>query len=151
MSLRAQIMDDLKAAMKAGQSEKVAQIRGITAKLKDLEVAARAKSGEVTEADMISALRSMIKSRTESANMYRQGGRPELAEKEEGEIATIQSYLPPELDENTLKAAIDEAVTAIGAAGMKDMGKVMAVLKERFGADLDPAKASGLVKARLAA
>ncbi|MBF0871232.1 GatB/YqeY domain-containing protein [Gluconobacter japonicus] len=151
MSLRAQIMDDLKAAMKAGQSEKVAQIRGITAKLKDLEVAARAKSGEVTEADMISALRSMIKSRTESANMYRQGGRPELAEKEEGEIATIQSYLPPELDENTLKAAIDEAVTAVGAASMKDMGKVMAVLKERFGADLDPAKASGLVKARLAA
>ena len=151
MSLRAQIMDDLKAAMKAGQSEKVAQIRGITAKLKDLEVAARAKSGEVTEADMISALRSMIKSRTESANMYRQGGRPELAEKEEGEIATIKSYLPPELDENTLKAAIDEAVTAVGAAGMKDMGKVMAVLKERFGADLDPAKASGLVKARLAA
>ena len=149
MSLRTQIMDDLKAAMKAGQSEKVAQIRGITAKLKDLEVAARAKSGEVTEAEMISALRSMIKSRTESATMYRQGGRPELAEKEEGEIVTIQSYLPPELDEGTLKAAIDEAVTAVGAGGMKDMGKVMAALRERFGSDLDPAKASGLVKARL--
>lgn len=151
MSLRTQIMDDLKIAMKAGQSEKVAQIRGITAKLKDLEVAARAKTGEVTEAEIISALRSMIKSRTESATMYREGGRPELAEKEEGEIATIKAYLPPELDEATLKSAIDEAATAVGAESMKDMGKVMAALKERFGADLDPAKASALVKARLSA
>ncbi|EHH67208.1 GatB/YqeY domain-containing protein [Gluconobacter morbifer] len=151
MSLRKQIMDDLKAAMKAGQSDKVSQIRGITAKIKDLDVAARASGAEVADPDIISALRSMIKSRTESAKMYRDGGRPELAENEEGEIATIQSYLPPELSEGTLKAAIEEAVKATGAASMKDMGKVMGVLKERFGADLDPAKASGLVKARLSA
>ncbi|QDH16428.1 GatB/YqeY domain-containing protein [Swingsia samuiensis] len=150
MSLRTKIMDDLKIAMKAGQSEKVAQIRGITAKLKDLEVAARAKTGEVSEADIISTLRSMIKSRKESAELYRKGDRPELAEKEEGEIATIQSYLPPELDENTLKSAIDEAVIKVGAESMKDMGKIMAELKERFGTDLDPAKASSLVKAKLA-
>ncbi|AHK70259.1 MULTISPECIES: GatB/YqeY domain-containing protein [Gluconobacter] len=151
MSLRKQIMDDLKTAMKAGQSETVAQIRGITAKIKDLDVAARAKSAEVTDTDIISALRSMIKSRTESATMYREGGRPELAEKEEGEIATIKSYLPPELDEATLKAGIEDAVKKTEAAGMKDMGKVMAALKERFGADLDPAKASALVKAHLSA
>ncbi|AQS91029.1 aspartyl-tRNA amidotransferase [Gluconobacter albidus] len=151
MSLRKQIMDDLKTAMKAGQSETVAQIRGITAKIKDLDVAARAKSAEVTDTDIISALRSMIKSRTESATMYREGGRPELAEKEEGEIATIKSYLPPELDESALKAGIAEAVQKTEAAGMKDMGKVMAALKERFGADLDPVKASALVKAHLSA
>ena len=151
MSLRKQIMDDLKTAMKAGQSETVAQIRGITAKIKDLDVAARAKTGEVTDTDIISALRSMIKSRTESATMYREGGRPELAEKEEGEIATIKSYLPPELDESALKAGIAEAVQKTEATGMKDMGKVMAALKERFGADLDPVKASALVKAHLSA
>jgi len=150
MSLRTQIMDDLKAAMKAGQSDKVSQIRGITAKIKDLDVASRVKNAEVTDTDIISALRSMIKSRKESATMYRDGGRPELADKEEAEIATISGYLPPELDEATLKSAIEEAVAATGATGMKEMGGVMAALKERFGADLDPAKASGLVRARLA-
>lgn len=151
MSLRARITEDLKAAMKAGQSDKVAQIRGITAKLKDLDVAARAKSGEVSEAEIVSALRSMIKSRAESAELYRKGNRPELAEKEEGEIATIRSYLPPELDEAALQNAIGEAITATGASGVKDMGKVIGALKEKFGPALDAAKASTLVKARLSA
>lgn len=149
MPLRKRIMDDLKAAMKAGQSDRVAQIRGITAKIKDLDVASRARQAEVTEADILTALRSMIKSRTESATLYRQGNRPELAEKEEAEIAVIRSYLPPELDEAALKAAIEEIISAVSASSMKDMGKVMAALKERFGATLDPAKASSLIKARL--
>lgn len=149
MALRTQIMDDLKVAMKAGQSEKVAQIRGITAKLKDLDVNARAKGGEVSEADIIATLRSMIKSRNEAAALYRKGDRPELAAKEEGEIATIQAYLPPALDDAALAAALEDAVAETGAQSMKDMGKVMGVLKARFGTELDPAVASAKVKARL--
>ncbi|MCX5616686.1 GatB/YqeY domain-containing protein [Bombella sp. TMW 2.2559] len=149
MSLRTRIMDDLKAAMKAGQSDRVAQIRAISAKIKDLDVAARAKSGEVSEDDILLALRSMIKTRTESAAMYHQGNRPELAAKEEAEIETIRAYLPAELSEEALKEAIAEAVKETGAEGMKDMGKVMGVLKGRFGAVLDAGRASGLVKAYL--
>lgn len=149
MSLRTRIMDDLKAAMKAGQSDRVAQIRAISAKIKDLEVAARAGKGEVSEDDILLALRSMIKFRTESAEMYHKGNRPELAAKEEAEIETIRSYLPAELSEDAVKAAIEEAVQQTGAAGMKDMGRVMGVLKGRFGAALDAGKASRLVKARL--
>ncbi|QHI95855.1 GatB/YqeY domain-containing protein [Aristophania vespae] len=149
MSIRNQIMDDLKAAMKAGQSEKVAQLRGITAKIKDLDVAARANKAEVSDDDILSALRSMIKSRTESVALYIKGGRPELAEKEEGEINMIRHYLPPELDEKTLSEEIEKTITQLGASSMKDMGRVMAALKDRFGATLDPAKASALVKKRL--
>lgn len=149
MSLRARLMDDIKAAMKAGQSERVAQLRAITAKVKDLDVAARATDATVSDDDILLALRSMIKSRTESVEMYRKGNRPELAEKEESEIETIRAYLPAELDEETVKAAIEDAVTETGAASMKDMGRVMGVLKGRFGAALNAAKASALVKARL--
>lgn len=142
-------MDDLKAAMKAGQTETVAQIRGITAKLKDLDVSARAKSAEVMEEDIVGALRSMIKSRAESASLYRQGLRPELAEKEENEIKTIQRYLPPALDDETLEGAIREALSSLGAREMKDMGKVMGSLKKRFGTSFDPAAASAKIKAHL--
>lgn len=147
--LRTRIMDDLKTAMKAGQSDRVAQLRGITAKLKDLDVAARAKQADVTEADMFAAFRSMIKSRAESAALYRQGDRPELAEKEEAEIAIIRSYLPPELDQEALAKGVDEAIASTGASSVKDMGRVMAALKERFGAALDASKAGPLVKAKL--
>lgn len=149
MSLRQTISDDLKTAMKSGQSERVAQIRGITAKIKDLDVAARVKGNEVGDAEIVPMLRSMIKSRTESAAMYRDGGRPELAEKEEAEIATIRAYLPPELSDEQLAEAVDAAIAETGAATMKDMGRVMGILKTRFGADLDMSRANGVVKARL--
>jgi len=149
MSLRARISDDLKTAMKAKEMDRVGQIRGITAKIKDLDVAARAKGGEVTDADILPMLRTMIKSRTESATMYRDGGRPELAEKEEAEIATIRSYLPPELSDEQLAGAVDEAIAASGAASMKEMGKVMAALKAKFGAELDMGRANAVVKAKL--
>ncbi|TPW34960.1 GatB/YqeY domain-containing protein [Oecophyllibacter saccharovorans] len=147
--LHTRIMDDLKAAMKAGDKEAVARLRGITAKLKDLDVEARARQAEVKEGDVHAALRSMIKSRTESAALYHKGGRPELAEKEEAEISTIKHYLPPEVDQATLEKAIGETIASTGAAGLKDMGRVMAALKERFGAALDAGKAGPLVKARL--
>ncbi|MBO1323961.1 GatB/YqeY domain-containing protein [Acetobacter sp. TBRC 12305] len=150
MTLRENLMADLKTAMKAGESARVATIRMITARLKDVEIAGRAKGAtELGEEEALSALRGMIKSRTESATMYRDGGRPELADKEEAEIAVIRSYLPPELDEAALHAAVDEAIGTAGATTLKDMGKVMAALKTRFGAALDMARASAAVKARL--
>ncbi|GBQ62631.1 GatB/YqeY domain-containing protein [Komagataeibacter swingsii] len=152
MSLRARFMDDLKAAMKAGQSEKVGTIRMITAKLKDVDIAGRAKGeDQVSDEAVISMLRGMIKSRAESASMYEKGGRPELAEKENAEIAIIRGYLPPDLDDATIEAAVREAIERTDATSMKDMGKVMAALKDQFGAALDPARASAVVRARLAA
>ena len=150
MTLRESLMADLKTAMKAGESARVATIRMVTAKLKDVEIAGRAKGYEgLSEEEGISALRGMIKSRTESATLYRDAGRPELADKEEAEIAVIRGYLPPELDEATLVGAVKEAVASTGAASMKDMGKVMGVLKGRFGAALDMSRASAAVKALL--
>ncbi|WP_019090410.1 GatB/YqeY domain-containing protein [Komagataeibacter europaeus] len=152
MSLRARFMDDLKAAMKAGQSEKVGTIRMITAKLKDVDIAGRAKGeDQVSDEAVMSMLRGMIKSRTESASMYEKGGRPELAEKENAEIAIIRAYLSPDLDDATIEAAVREAIERTDATSMKDMGKVMAALKQQFGAALDPARASAVVRARLAA
>ena len=150
MTLRERLMADLKTAMKAGESARVATIRMITAKLKDVEIAGRAKGQEgLNENEAIAALRGMVKSRTESAGMYRDGGRPELAEQEEAEINVIRGYLPPEMDEASLKAAVDEAVSAVKAESLKDMGKVMAELKNKFGVALDMGKASAAVKARL--
>ena len=150
MSLRTRIMDDLKAAMKAGQSDRVAQIRAISAKIKDLDVAARAKSGEVSEDDILLALRSMIKTRTESAAMYHQGNRPELAAKEEAEIETIRAYLPAELSEEALKEAIAEAVKETGAEGMKDMGKVMGIVSAQTKGRADGKVVADTVKKALA-
>ncbi len=104
MSLRARFTDDLKAAMKAGQSEKVGTIRMITAKLKDVDIAGRAKGDDqVSDEAVISMLRGMVKSRTESAALYIKGGRPELAQKEEAEIAIVRGYLPPDLDDATIE------------------------------------------------
>jgi uncharacterized protein YqeY len=150
MALREQISNDLKTAMKAKEAERVAQLRGITAKIKDLDVAARAKGAEVGDDEIVVALRAMIKSRTESAAMYRDGGRPELAEKEEGEIAAIRAYLPPEMDDAALEQAVAAAIAETGASGAKEMGKVMAALKAKFGASLDMGRVNPVVKAKLA-
>jgi len=144
MSLRARFTEDLKTAMKAGQSERVGTIRMITAKLKDLDIAGRAKGeDQVSDDAVIGALRGMVKSRTESAAMYLQGGRPELAEKEEAEIALIRTYLPADLDEATIEAAAREAIERTDATSMKDMGRVMAALKTQFGSALDAARKFG--------
>ncbi|WP_215761773.1 GatB/YqeY domain-containing protein [Acetobacter sp. P1H12_c] len=150
MSLRERLMADLKTAMKAGESARVGTIRMITAKLKDVEIAGRAKGGEgVSEDEAISALRGMVKTRTESATMYRDAGRPELAEKEEAEIDVIRAYLPAEMDDAALEAAVKDAVAATGAETMKDMGKVMGALKAKFGVGLDMGRANAVVKASL--
>ncbi|MCX2560149.1 GatB/YqeY domain-containing protein [Acetobacter farinalis] len=150
MSLRERLMADLKTAMKAGESARVGTIRMITAKLKDVEIAGRAKGSEgLSEEEGVSALRGMVKTRAESAALYRDAGRPELAEKEEAEIAVIRGYLPQEMDDAALDAAVKDAVSASGATSMKDMGKVMAELKAKFGAGLDMGRANAVVKAHL--
>ena len=150
MALRDQFTDALKTAMKAGDQPRVSTLRMIAAKLKDTDIAARPKGiDKVSDDEVIAMLRGMVKSRNESAGMYRQGGRPELAEKEEAEIAVIEGFLPRALDEAELAAAVDQAIAATGAASPKDMGRVMAELKARHGALLDMARASPLVKSKL--
>ena len=125
-------------------------IRMIMAKLKDSDIAARPSGvDQVPEEQIVSMLRGMVKSRRESEAMYRQGNRPELAEKEEFEIATIEGFLPRQMDEAGMAAAVDAAVAEAGATSIKEMGKVMAVLRAKHGAVLDMAKAGPLVKARL--
>lgn len=122
------------------------------AKMKDADIAARPKGVTAIPDEEISGLlRGMVKSRRESVVLYEQGNRPELAAKEVAEIAVIESFLPQAMDEGALTAAVEAAVAETGAAGPKDMGKVMAALKAKHGAALDMGRAGPLVKARLSA
>ena len=148
MSLRDRFTAELKTAMLAKDAARVSTLRMITAKLKDTDIAAR-PGPPVDEAGIIAMLRGMAKSRAESVALYRQGGREELAAKEEAEIAAIESFLPQQMDDAAMAAAINAAVAETGAASIKDMGKVMAALKGKHAATLDMAKAGPMVKARL--
>ncbi|MGP8025157.1 MAG: GatB/YqeY domain-containing protein [Acidocella sp.] len=151
MSLREDITAAVKASMLARQPERTSALRMIQAKLKDTDIAARPKGVEqVPDEEIFAMLRSMIKSRRDSVTLYRQGGREELAAKEEHEIAVISEFLPHTLEGEALEAAIKEAVAATGAASAKDMGKVIGALKAKHGAALDMAVASAAVKAALA-
>jgi uncharacterized protein YqeY len=152
MTLRARFLDEMKASMKAGTAERTSAIRMIMAKLKDADIASR-PSGvpEVPEEQIVSMLRGMVKSRRESVEMYTQGNRPELAAKEEAEIAVIEAFLPQQLDDTATEAAVAEAVAETGATSIKDMGKVMAALRAKHAATLDMGKAGPMVKAKLGA
>jgi uncharacterized protein YqeY len=155
MGLREQFAEAMKASMKAQDAATTSTIRMILAKLKEADIATRdltrADAPREASDDAIRAmLRSMIKSRRESIALYRQGGREDLAAKEEAEIAVISRFLPPEMDEASIRAAVAEAVAETGAAGPKDMGKVMGALKAKHGSALDMAKVGPLVKAALA-
>ncbi len=150
-TLRDQFSEALKTAMRAHDAPRTSTLRMILAKVKDIDIAARPKGvTQVTDDEVMAALRGMVKSRRESVELYRQGNRPELAAKEEAEIAVIEGFLPQQMDEAAVAAAVDAAVAETGAAGPKDMGRVMAALKTRHGAALDLARATPLVKARLA-
>lgn len=149
--LRGRIQDDLKAAMRERAALRVSTLRMVLAKLKDADIAARPRGVEaIPDPELVALLRGMVKSRRESEAQYRQGNRPELAEKEAGEIAIIEAYLPQALAGAALDEAIAAAIATSGAAGPKDMGKVVAALKEAHGAALDMAVASAAVKAKLA-
>lgn len=151
MALRERFTDGLKASMKAGDAPRTSTLRMILARLKDVDIAARPKGvAAVPDDEVLSMLRGMVKSRRESVELYLQGNRPELAAKEEAEIAVIEGFLPAQMDDSALAEAVDAAVAATGAAGPKDMGRVMAALKAGHGAALDLGRATPLVKARLA-
>jgi uncharacterized protein len=150
MDLREQFTDQLKTAMKAGDAARTSTLRMILARLKDTDIAARPKGvAQVPEAEIIAMLRGMVKSRREAVALYRQGNRPELADKEEAEIAVIESFLPQTMDDVAMGHAIEIAIAATGATSVKDMGKVMAELRARHAATLDMARAGAAVKARL--
>jgi len=148
--LREQFSDQLKAAMRAGEAARVSTLRMINAKLKDTDIAARPKGvAQVPDEEIHAMLRGMVKSRRESVALYKQGNRPELAAKEEAEIAVIESFLPQQMDDAGTEAAVAAAIAETGATAMKDMGKVMAALRVRHAATLDMSKAGAMVKARL--
>ena len=150
------IRDTIKAAqvsaMKAGDKPRLAAVRLILAKLKDKDIELRTASA-VPEDDVLvtDVLQKMAKQRRESITLYEQGGRQELADIEKAELAVIEEFLPQQMGEDDVKAAIAGIIAETGAAGMKDMGRVVAALKAKHGTQLDMSKASGLVKAALSA
>ncbi len=148
------IRDDIKsaqlAAMKAGDKEARAAISLIQAAIKNRDIEVRtASTAPDDDALVVEVLQKMVKQRRESIAMYEQGNRPELAALEAAEVAVIERFLPQQMSEAETRAAIEAIKADLGAAGMKDMGRVMAELKSRHAATLDMSKASGLVKAAL--
>ena len=149
------IRDTIKAAqisaMKAGDKPRLAAVRLILAKLKDKDIELRTASTQPNDDVLVTdVLQKMGKQRRESITMYEQGGRQELADVEKAELAVIDEFLPQQMSEEDTRAAIAGLIAETGAAGMKDMGKVVAALKAKHGTQLDMSKASGLVKAALA-
>ena len=148
--IREQVKSAQVEAMKAGDKEKLAAVRLILAKLKDRDIELRtATSVPDDDAVVVDVLQKMVKQRRESIEMFKSGGRDELAAKEEAELGVIESFLPAQMSEDDTRAAIEAIKAEVGATSVKDMGKVMAVLKERHGSVIDMSKASGLVKAAL--
>jgi uncharacterized protein YqeY len=149
--LRSRFTEALKESMRASDAARTSTLRMILAKLKDTDIAARPSGvDKVPDEQIIQMLRGMVKSRRESVQLYRQGNRADLVAKEEAEIDVIESFLPPEMDDAALDAAVAAAIAETGATAMKDMGKVMAALKAKHGAALDLGKAGPKVKAALA-
>jgi uncharacterized protein YqeY len=150
VAIRDQFTDQLRASMKAGTAARTSTLRMILARLKDIDIAARPKGiDKVPDEEVLAMLRGMVKSRRESVDLYRQGNRQDLVDKEESEIAVIESFLPQPMDDAAMAQAIDAAVAETGATGIKEMGKVMATLRVKHAATLDMAKAGVMVKARL--
>lgn len=146
--LRQKFTDSLKEAMKGKDALAVSTVRLIIAKLKeqDIEARGKGKAAGIADPEIQQMLQGMVKQRRESITLYEQGGRPELAEKERGEIAIIERFLPKQLSDAELEAAVKETIAAVGAQGMKDMGRTMAALRERHAGQIDSAKASQVVK-----
>ena len=138
------------ASMKSGDKERTAALRLIGAKIKDRDIELRTSSKDVDDDAMVTeVLQKMAKQRKESITMYVDGGRDELAAKEQAELAVIEAFLPQQLSEDETRAVIEAIKAEVGAESIKDMGKVMGQLKSRHGAELDMGMASGLVKAAL--
>ncbi|MDO6964171.1 GatB/YqeY domain-containing protein [Rhizobium alvei] len=148
--MREKLMSALKEAMKAKDSRRMTTIRMVQSAIKDLEIANRTKPNpETTDGDIAALLSKLVKQREESAKMYVEGGRPELADNERAEIAIISEFMPKQLSEDEVIAIIKGIIAETGASSIKDMGKCMALLKERYPGQLDFSKASGQVKTLL--
>ena len=146
MSLKERITDDMKAAMRAGEKERLGRIRMITAAIKQREVDERI---DLDDIQVLSVLEKMIKQRKESLVQFQAGNRQDLAEKEAAEITLLQGYLPSQLSAAEIDALINEAVAATGAASIKDMGKVMAAIKAKAQGRADLGKVGAIIKAKL--
>ncbi len=149
--LRDQLNEVLKTAMKAKEARTVSTVRLIRAALKDRDIAARGKgNGEgIGEAEILAMLQSMIKQRRESIEMYEKGGRIELAQQEAEEIEIIEGFLPEQMGEEAVEAAVKDVIKELDAQSLKDMGRTMGALKERYAGKMDFSKAGPLVKAQL--
>ena len=151
MPLRERINEGLKTAMREKDATRLSTLRLISAAIKDQDINARAKGNSegVSEAEVLAILGKMVKQRQESARAYEEGGRLELAEKEREEIAVIEDYLPRQLSEEEVARAVDDAIAATGADSIRDMGRVMGVLKSKHTGQMDFGAVGPKVKARL--
>ena len=147
--MRDALNNELKTAMKSGDKRRVQTIRLMNAALKDRDIEARGQGKALSEQDILSLLQKMIKSRQESVEIYRNAGRPELAAIETEEVAIIESFLPQQMSEAEVSSAIEAAVAETGASSIKDMGKVVGLLKSKYAGQMDFAKSSAAVKAKL--
>lgn len=151
--MRERIADDVKAAMKAGEKRRLATLRLVMAAIKDRDLGAGADEtgaptgrDKITDQEILGLLQKMIKQRRESIATYKDAGRPDLVEQEEAEIAVIEAYLPKQMSEAEQRSAVAALLEEIGAQSLKDMGRVMAALKDRYAGRMDFGKASALVK-----
>jgi len=151
MSLRQRISTDLKAALKARDQLRLSTLRLISAAIKDRDIALRSegKDGEMSDTEILTVLARMVKMRQESVRAYEEGGRLELVEQEQAEIAVIEDYLPRQLDADDTEAAIATTVAELGATSIRDMGRVMNLLRERHTGQMDFARVGPMVKERL--
>ena len=148
--IRDDINKALTEAQKARNERTVSTLRMVNSTLKNADIEARTTGKPLGDAEVLSILQKMIKQRQESVELYKKGGRDDLVRQEEEEIAIISGYLPKQMSDAEMQAAIDAAVAETGAAGMKDMGKVIGSLRGKYAGQMDMAKASALVKAKLA-
>ncbi len=150
MSLRERLQTALKEAMKAKEADRLSTLRLINAAIKDRDIASRGEGGEgmVQEAEIVALMGKMVKQRQESARAYEEGGRLELADKELNEIKVIQEFLPRQMTEAEVAAAVEAAMAETGAASIRDVGKVMAVLKAKYAGQMDFGAVGAVVKAR---
>ncbi len=154
--MRESIAQSVKKAMKSGDKRRLSTLRLINAAIKDRDIAARVdEKGQATgkeridDAEILALLQKMIKQRREAAELYKTGGRLELAEQEEAEITVIEEFMPAQMDDEEIRAAVKDVVAEVGCCSLKDMGRTMAVLKERYTGRMDFGKASAIVKETL--
>ena len=149
-TMRARLTEEMKTAMKSGDKARLSTIRLMLSAIKDLDIANRGLGKEAGgEAELLQLFAKMVKQREESAKIYIEGGRTELAAQEKSEIVIIQGFMPQQLSDEDAAKAIKEIIAATGASGIKDMGKVMAELRAAFAGQMDFGKASGLIKSLL--